>query len=283
MAKSYNGLDRTEAFFAHYGRKGMKRGMNIYNPNYKPVGEKAQLQNKAVKAKETSGVKLPKTPGVSFTENVITENTITEKANRKPPSKKTSNVGSLSSTDPRYAAPSAKDRERAAMEAASKAGSAATAKRKAEERREKLLASERKRQAEKTADTASKDRSNREAEEKRQYESRLKTAKNTVNKWTRIIDQLSELAKQEESALKDPTVSAFGISRSPYMMDTTLAGRGALSGLSTGQPEMDDFLKELANRRRVSFDDTIGPMDYAVGRLLSAIQDYQKLLDEKKE
>lgn len=42
MAKSYNGLDRTEAFFAHYGRKGMKRGMNIYNPDYKPVGEKAQ-------------------------------------------------------------------------------------------------------------------------------------------------------------------------------------------------------------------------------------------------
>ena len=47
MAKNYNGLDRTEAFFAHYGRKGMKRGMNIYNPDYKPIGEKAQLQSKA--------------------------------------------------------------------------------------------------------------------------------------------------------------------------------------------------------------------------------------------
>lgn len=41
MAKSYSGLDKTEAFFAHYGRKGMKRGMNIFNPNYKPIGEKA--------------------------------------------------------------------------------------------------------------------------------------------------------------------------------------------------------------------------------------------------
>ena len=153
MAKSYNGLDRTEAFFAHYGRKGMKRGMNIYNPDYKPIGEKAQ-------AKEA---KPPKAPGVTFTENVITENIITEKANRKPPSKKTSNVGSLSSTDPRYTVKkgsladtdprfkkqtetSAKDREREAMETASKAGSAATAKRKAEERREKLLEGERRRQ-----------------------------------------------------------------------------------------------------------------------------------------
>ncbi len=45
MAKSYNGLDRTEAFFAHYGRKGMKRGMNIYNPDYKPIGEKAKTSS----------------------------------------------------------------------------------------------------------------------------------------------------------------------------------------------------------------------------------------------
>lgn len=53
MAKSYNGLDRTEAFFAHYGRKGMKRGMNIYNPDYKPIGEKAQLTNKPVSSKKS--------------------------------------------------------------------------------------------------------------------------------------------------------------------------------------------------------------------------------------
>lgn len=42
MARSYKGTDRVDRFFAHYGRKGMKRGMNIYNPNYKPIGEKAK-------------------------------------------------------------------------------------------------------------------------------------------------------------------------------------------------------------------------------------------------
>ena len=39
---AYNGIDRSDAFFAHYGRKGMKRGMNIFNPDYKPIGEKAK-------------------------------------------------------------------------------------------------------------------------------------------------------------------------------------------------------------------------------------------------
>ena len=60
MAKSYSGLDKTEAFFAHYGRKGMKRGMNIYNPDYKPVGEKAKFTNEAVPANKikTSGIKI---------------------------------------------------------------------------------------------------------------------------------------------------------------------------------------------------------------------------------
>lgn len=37
----YKGIDRVDKFFEHYGRKGMKRGMNIYNPDYKPIGEKA--------------------------------------------------------------------------------------------------------------------------------------------------------------------------------------------------------------------------------------------------
>ena len=60
MAKSYSGLDKTEAFFAHYGRKGMKRGMNIYNPDYKPVGEKAKgtsdgkIAQRSISAKPTT-------------------------------------------------------------------------------------------------------------------------------------------------------------------------------------------------------------------------------------
>lgn len=56
MAKSYNGLDRTEAFFAHYGRKDMKRGMNIFNPDYKPIGEKAQEQNRPTSSKSARKV-----------------------------------------------------------------------------------------------------------------------------------------------------------------------------------------------------------------------------------
>lgn len=60
MAKSYKGIDRADAFFAHYGRKGMKRGMNIFNPNYKPIGEKAQgtlngkIAQRSVSAKPTT-------------------------------------------------------------------------------------------------------------------------------------------------------------------------------------------------------------------------------------
>ena len=52
MAKTYSGIDKADRFFEHYGRKGMKRGMNIYNPNYKPIGEKAQT---------------PKAPGSAMT------------------------------------------------------------------------------------------------------------------------------------------------------------------------------------------------------------------------
>ena len=80
----------------------------------------------------------------------------------------------------------------------------------------------------------------------------------------------------------DPTLSILGISRSPYFFDELLSERGVLDAFSTGQPETDDFLKEIAKRRRDNPDAT-GPMDFAVGRLLSAIQDYQKLLDEQKE
>jgi len=61
MAKSYKGIDRVDTFFAHYGRKGMKRGMNIYNPNYKPIGEKAKgtldgnIAQRAISAKAKRG------------------------------------------------------------------------------------------------------------------------------------------------------------------------------------------------------------------------------------
>ena len=30
MSKTYNGNDKIDNFFAHYGRKGIKRGENIY-------------------------------------------------------------------------------------------------------------------------------------------------------------------------------------------------------------------------------------------------------------
>lgn len=43
MSKTYNGNDKIDKFFAHYGRKGMKRGMNIFNPDYVPVGKKAEM------------------------------------------------------------------------------------------------------------------------------------------------------------------------------------------------------------------------------------------------
>lgn len=39
---TYSGIDKVGEFFAHYGRKGMKRGRNIFNPDYKPVGEVAK-------------------------------------------------------------------------------------------------------------------------------------------------------------------------------------------------------------------------------------------------
>lgn len=42
MSNTYNGNDRVDNFFAHYGRKGMKKGMNIFNPDYTPIGKKAK-------------------------------------------------------------------------------------------------------------------------------------------------------------------------------------------------------------------------------------------------
>lgn len=119
MAKSYSGVDKTENFFAHYGRKGMKRGMNIYNPDYKPVGEKAK------------GPQVPKAPG-----NANLPATDPRYAVKK---------GSLAATDPRYkkqTETSAKDREREAMDKAAKAATALGVKSK----RERLLEAERKRQ-----------------------------------------------------------------------------------------------------------------------------------------
>lgn len=60
---TYSGIDKVGEFFAHYGRKGMKRGRNIFNPNYKPVGEiakgpqapGAKFSNAPVQAKKISG------------------------------------------------------------------------------------------------------------------------------------------------------------------------------------------------------------------------------------
>lgn len=46
-------LTRMNDELYHYGRKGMKKGMNIFNPDYKPIGEKAEtgtpLQRQPVK------------------------------------------------------------------------------------------------------------------------------------------------------------------------------------------------------------------------------------------
>lgn len=61
---TYSGIDKVGEFFAHYGRKGMKRGRNIFNPDYKPVGEiakgpqepGAKLSNAPVQAKKSSGL-----------------------------------------------------------------------------------------------------------------------------------------------------------------------------------------------------------------------------------
>lgn len=41
MNKTYNGNDRIDNFFVHYGRKGMKRGENLYE-YINSAGEKAK-------------------------------------------------------------------------------------------------------------------------------------------------------------------------------------------------------------------------------------------------
>lgn len=108
VKSEYKGIDKADRFFEHYGRKGMKRGMNIFNPNYKPIGEKAQG---------------PKAPGAGSS---------------------SSKTPSAMSGDSRYAAPkSAADRQREAMNRAAGAATASGAK----STREKLLEAERKRQA----------------------------------------------------------------------------------------------------------------------------------------
>lgn len=111
---TYSGIDKVGEFFAHYGRKGMKRGMNIFNPNYKPIGEKAQ---------GTSDGKIAQR---SISAKPTTYKSVDEKAK-----------GAMTG-DPRYSnsprisvtgvQSSAKDREREAMNAASQRASAIGAK-----------------------------------------------------------------------------------------------------------------------------------------------------------
>lgn len=78
MAKTYSGIDKADRFFEHYGRKGMKRGMNIYNPDYKPVGEKAQgtsdgkIAQRSISAKPTTYKSAYKSVGEKTTEGLNT-------------------------------------------------------------------------------------------------------------------------------------------------------------------------------------------------------------------
>lgn len=41
----YFGVHRDPEYLMHYGRKGMKRGMNIFNPDYVPYGQRAMGEN----------------------------------------------------------------------------------------------------------------------------------------------------------------------------------------------------------------------------------------------
>ena len=108
---TYSGIDKVGEFFAHYGRKGMKRGRNIFNPDYKPVGEIA---------------KGPQAPGAKQSGGLA---------------KKT--IKSV----PKASATSAADRQREAMNRAAGAATMAGAISAEKTRREALLEAERKRQA----------------------------------------------------------------------------------------------------------------------------------------
>lgn len=108
---NYSGIDKIDSFFAHYGRKGMKRGKNIFNPDYKPVGEVA---------------KGPQAPGAKQSSG-LAKSTI--------------------KSAPKSSATSAADRQREAMNRAAGAATAMGAANAEKSRREALLEAERKRQA----------------------------------------------------------------------------------------------------------------------------------------
>lgn len=108
---TYSGIDKVGEFFAHYGRKGMKRGRNIFNPDYKPVGEIA---------------KGPQAPGAKQSSGLAK-----------------STIKSV----PKASATSAADRQREAMNRAAGAATVMGAVNAEKSRREALLEAERKRQA----------------------------------------------------------------------------------------------------------------------------------------
>lgn len=114
---TYSGIDKVGEFFAHYGRKGMKRGMNIFNPKYKPIGEKATetLEKKGFESYQKR----------AFDEQWRKQNLETDAKNAA------TSVGKT-----------AADRQREAMNRAAGAATASGAK----SIREKLLEAERKRQ-----------------------------------------------------------------------------------------------------------------------------------------
>lgn len=108
---TYSGIDKVGEFFAHYGRKGMKRGRNIFNPDYKPVGEIA---------------KGPQAPGAKQSSGLAK-----------------STIKSV----PKTSATSSADRQREAMNRAAGAATATGAANAEKTRREALLEAERRRQA----------------------------------------------------------------------------------------------------------------------------------------
>lgn len=179
----YKGIDRVDKFFEHYGRKGMKRGMNIYNPDYKPVGEKAQgtsdgkIAQRSISAKPTT-----------YRSAMSYKSAMSGDSRYAAPKK------SAMSGDSRYSAPkSAADRQREAMNHA--AGAATTSG--AKSTREKLLEAERKRQAKIIGDKYGQSQKTESAKESSQPLSesdKKKQATAEVNKRMKVM--LSTKAKE---------------------------------------------------------------------------------------
>lgn len=123
----YKGIDRVDKFFEHYGRKGMKRGMNIYNPDYKPVGEKAQgtsdgkIAQRTVAAKAKRGA-MTGDPRYSNSPRISVTSAKPGAMNNDP---RYSNSPRISVTGVQS---SAKDSERDAMNAAAGRATASGAK-----------------------------------------------------------------------------------------------------------------------------------------------------------